>query len=72
MSSVITVRVSDETRAILKRAKVNISEDVRKYLEAKAKSLRLHQLLPEIRRRAQKIKAEGDSTKIIREYRDAR
>ncbi|MDE1868973.1 MAG: hypothetical protein KGH60_03345 [Candidatus Micrarchaeota archaeon] len=72
MSEVITIRVPSGTKAILKSAHINISEEMRRYLEAKAKSIRLHGMLHGLRKRAQKIKAEGDSTQIIREYRDSR
>lgn len=71
-SEVITIRVPRGTKETMKKAKINVSEDVRSYLEAKAKSLKLHQLLPELKRKALRIKISGDSTKIIREYRDAR
>jgi len=71
-SEVITIRVPKGTKAAMKRANINLSEDVRGYLEAKSKSLRLNQLLPELRRRALKIKVSGDSSQIIRQYRDAR
>jgi hypothetical protein len=71
-SEVITVRVPKGTRALLKKAKVNVSEEVREYLEAKAKSIRLYALLPAIHKRASRIKISGDSTEIIRHYRDTR
>lgn len=71
-SEVITIRVPKGTKATMKKAKINVSEDVRSYLEAKMKSLHLHQLLPELKKKALNIKIAGDSTAIIRHYRDIR
>ena len=69
---VITVRVPKRVKLAMEKAKVNVSEEVRNYLEAKTKSLELHELLPDIFKRAKKRKIHLDSTAIIRYYRDTR
>ena len=71
-SEVITVRVPKGTKSAMKRAKINLSEDIRNYLEARVRSLELHRLLPELYKRAAKRRVNLDSTAIIRHYRDIR
>jgi hypothetical protein len=56
----------------MEKAKINVSTDVRNYLEAKTRSIELYMLLPEIFKRAKKRKASGNSTAMIREDRDSR
>jgi len=72
MTEVITLRVSSETKKLMKEMDVNWSEDIRNYIEARIKSFRLHQVLPQIYKTADKIKVKGDSTILIREDRDSR
>ncbi len=70
-TAVITIRVPKRVKIAMKKAKVNVAEDVRGYLEARAKSIELHELLPKLHKRALKIKVDGDSTEIIKHYRDS-
>ncbi len=71
-SEVITVRVPRGTKSAMKRAKINLSEDIRNYLEARLMSFELYGLLPGIYRRASKRRVNLDSADVIRYYRDAR
>lgn len=72
MSEVITIRVSKELKDLMQTAGINWSDDIRSYIEGRAKSLRLHKLMKKIYKDADKIKVKGDSTRIVREYRDSR
>jgi len=72
MSEVITIRVQKGTKKLLKGAGLKLSEEVREYIEARAKSLKLHELLPKLHKKAKRIKVGGDSVGVIREYRDYR
>ena len=56
----------------MKKARINLSEDIRNYLEARLRSLELYKLLPEIYKRAAKRKVSLDSADVIRHYRDIR
>ncbi|OJI08483.1 MAG: hypothetical protein BK997_00255 [Candidatus Micrarchaeum sp. ARMAN-1] len=71
-TEVITIRVPKGTKALMKRAKINISSSYRSYLNASIKSMKLHKLLKKIHKDAAKIKVRGDSTLLIREDRDSR
>ncbi len=71
-TAVITIRVSRRVKLAMEKAKINVSTDVRNYLEAKTRSIELYMLLPEIFKRAKKRKASGNSTAMIREDRDSR
>ncbi len=70
-TEVITIRVPKSTKALMKRAKINVSSSYRSYLNASIKSMKLHRLLKKIHKDAAKIKVKGDSTEIIRHYRDS-
>ena len=71
MSEVITIRVSKGTKSLMKGSNINWSEDIRNYIEARAKSLRLYKLLKALK--PVKLKnAAVDSTILIREDRDSR
>lgn len=72
MGEIITFRVSDETKHLMDEMDLNWSEELRRYIEARIKSFRLHKLLPEIYKNADKIKVNGDSTLLIRKDRDTR
>lgn len=72
MSEIITLRVSDETKQLMDEIDLNWSEELRKYIEGRIKSFRLHKLLPGIYKAAGRIRVKGDSTKLIREDRDSR
>jgi hypothetical protein len=71
VSEVITIRVSKELKDLIEEVGMK-SGDIRNYIEARAKSLRLKKLMKKIYKDADKIKVKGDSTRLIREDRDAR
>lgn len=56
----ITIRVPKRVKLVLDKADINISEDVRNYLEAKTKSIELYEMLPKIFKRAKKRRAQLD------------
>ncbi len=72
VSEIVTIRVSKEIKDLMKYSKINWSEDIRNYIEGRAKSLRLNKLMKKIYKDADKIKVKGDSTRLIREDRDSR
>ncbi len=72
MSEIVTLRVSSETKRLMEEAGVNWSEELRKYIEARVKSFRLHKMLPDIYKNADKIRVKGESSLLIREDRDLR
>ena len=71
-TTVITIRVPKRVKLAMDKARVNVSAEVRNYLEAKTKSIELYALLPEIFKRAKRRKASGNSIAMIREDRDSR
>ena len=71
-TTVITIRVPKKVKLTMEKAKINVSVEVRNYLEAKTRSIELYELLPKIFKRAKKRKASGNSTAMIREDRDSR
>jgi hypothetical protein len=58
-TEVITIRVPKGTKALMKRAKINISSSYRSYLNASIKSMKLHKLLKKIHQRRGKNKGQG-------------
>lgn len=68
VSEVITIRVSKELKDLIEEVGMK-SSDIRDYIEARAKSLRLKKLMKKIYKDADKIKVKGDSTRLIREDR---
>lgn len=72
VTEVFTIRISRELKELMKESGINWSNDVRKYIEARAKSLKLHKLLPKIYKDASKIKVKGDSSVLVREDRESR
>jgi hypothetical protein len=72
VSEVITIRVSEELKAIMNESKINWSEAIRNYIEMRAKSLRLHKLIKKIEKDANSIKVKGDSSVLVREDRESR
>lgn len=68
VSEVITIRISKELKDLIEEVGMK-SSDIRDYIEARAKSLRLKKLMKRIYKDADKIKVKGDSTRLIREDR---
>jgi hypothetical protein len=71
MSSVITIRVPKNIKTLMKESDINWSEDIRHYIEARAKSLRLNKFLKTLKPIKLK-KGAIDSAILIREDRDSR
>ena len=71
MSDTITIRIPQEVKALMKASDINWSEDIRNYIEARIKSLKLNKVLKSMAPVSKK-KGSQDSTAIIREWRDAR
>lgn len=71
MSDIITIRVSKEMKVLMKSSDINWSEDIRKYIESRIKSLRLNKILKTMKPLTKK-KGGMDSTEIVREWRDMR
>jgi hypothetical protein len=69
MSEVITIRVPKEIKELMKETNINWSEDIRKYIIGRAKSMKLHKMLLKIKKNSDKIKVRGDSTLLIKEDR---
>jgi hypothetical protein len=72
VTEVFTIRVSKELKELMKASQINWSDDIREYIEARAKSLRLHKLLAKIYKDADKIRVKGDSSVLIHEDRVSR
>jgi hypothetical protein len=71
MSEVITIRVSRGTRSLMKENNINWSEDIRNYIETRAKSFRLNKILKTLKP-VRLRKGTTESTLLIREDRDSR
>lgn len=71
MSDTITIRVPEDVKALMKATDINWSEDIRGYIEARIKALKLSKVLKGIVP-GSKRKGSEDSSDIIREWRDAR
>ncbi len=71
MSSVITIRVPKDIKALMKESNINWSEDIRRYIESRAKSIRLNKFLKTLKPVKLK-KGSTDSAILIREDRDRR
>lgn len=72
VTEVFTIRISRELKELMKESSINWSNDIREYIEARGKSLKLHKLLPKIYKDANKIKVKGDSSALVREDRESR
>lgn len=72
MEELVTIRLSKETKREMGKYKINWSDDLRKYIDAKLKKLKLLKTLEKMKTNAKSMKVKVDSTTIIREYRDAR
>jgi len=71
--SVISVRVEKDVKEALKKAGINISEKVRRYLEDLAWQTKLDESISELNRLLQDMKPaeRGYSSKSVREDRDS-
>lgn len=71
MSDTITIRIPKGVKALMKATDINWSEEIRNYIEARIKALRLSKVLKSIVP-GPKRRGSEDSGDIIREWRDAR
>jgi hypothetical protein len=71
-TEVITLRVPKGTKESMKRLHVNWSEDIREHIQDRVRAAKLLNLLKGLRKSSKKIQIQGDSTSIIRHYRDIR
>lgn len=71
ISETITIRIPKEVKGLMQASEINWSEDIRSYIEARVKSLKLYKLLKTMRP-VHKRKGSEDSTSLIREWRDIR
>ena len=71
-SEIITIRVSKGTKAAMRRMHINWSEDIREHIEDRVRASKLLDILKELQKRQKRIRIDGDSTEIIRHYRDIR
>ncbi len=71
-SEIITIRVPKGTKAAMRKMHINWSEDIREHIEDRVRALKLLDILKEIQKRQNRIRIDGDSTEIIRHYRDIR
>ena len=71
MSDTITIRIPQGFKSLMKASDINWSEDIRNYIEARIKSLRLNKVLKSMVP-VSKRKGSQDSTAVIREWRDMR
>ncbi len=71
-SEVITIRAPKGTKATMRRIHINWSKDLREHIEDRVRASRLLDLLKDLQKRSKRIQVTGDSTEIIRRYRDIR
>lgn len=72
MSGLISIRISEELQAEMKKYKINWSERVRAYLETQIKQQELLLFLKKREEMMKHEKTHADSTLLIREDRDTR
>ena len=72
MSDVISVRVSRELKEKMKKYRVNWSSEIRRFIEARIKTLEFLDLLDSIEDKARRRRTMIDSTLLIREERGNR
>lgn len=71
-STVLTIRMPRGLKEKMKKAGINWSKGVRRFIEDRIRSYELLGVLEEIRSRARKRRARVDSTLLIREDREKR
>lgn len=72
MSSNLTIRIPEATKELMKSTGINWSEDIRKYIDARVKSLELKKFLSENLPVKRQRASDTDSTSLIRKDRDGR
>ena len=72
MSDVISVRVSRELKEKMKKYRVNWSNEIRRFIENRIKTLEFIDLLDSIEEKARRRRTMIDSTLLVREERENR
>ncbi len=72
ISVVLHVRVPKRVKEKLEEYGVNISEEVRRFLEARLRQIELEKILDEIEKELAEAPQVSDSTRLIREDREKR
>ncbi len=70
MSDVVSVRVPKELKERMKKYRVNLGEEVRRFLEERVRVFEFLEMLDNIERRAKKRRIRIDSAELIREMRE--
>jgi hypothetical protein len=71
-NSVMTIRISKEVQAKMKKYKGNWSQEVRDYIESRIKARELEEVLAKIGKANKHRRITPNSTQLIREDRDSR
>ena len=72
ISVVVHIRVPRRVKEKLEEYGVNISEEVRRFLEARLRQIELEKILDEIEEELAEAPQVSDSTRLIREDREKR
>ena len=72
MSSLITIRISEDLQVEMKKYKVNWSDKIRTYLESQIKQMELLQFLKKNANRMKRSRIHVDSAEMIRADRESR
>ncbi len=72
MSAVIHVRIPKRLKEKIDELGINVSEEVRAYLEKRVKQIEMEQVAKLIRESLSSMKKVSDSTPLIRQDRDNR
>ena len=72
MSVVIHVRIPRQLKEKIDELGINVSEEVRKYLEKRVRQAEMERVADLIRSRLQRMKKVSDSTQLIRQDRESR
>ncbi len=70
MSEILSIRVPRKLKEKMRKYNIDWAEEIRKFLEARVRSLELLELLDEIEDRAKERTTRIDTTTIIREERE--
>ena len=72
MSAVIHVRIPRQLKEKIDELGINVSEEVRKYLEKRVRQAEMERIAALIRSRLQRMRKVSDSTQLIRQDRESR
>ncbi len=72
LSEVLSIRIPKELKEKMKRYKIDWSDEIRRYLEDRVRSLELLEILEDLEERSRRRKTRVDSAGIIRVDRDER